>query len=77
MILNNIDDESIADSVWSSAHCTYYQSPGAYLRGARKPHYPVPAVLRYISWEYDWGDEQRGWKRGVYMHIRSYLRRQR
>lgn len=55
-ILNHIDDECIADTVWSSDHCTYYQTPGAYLRGARKPHYPVPALLhrKTVMTEYSW-----------------------
>lgn len=43
-ILNHIDDECIQDSVYSCDNMAYYQTVGAYLRGARKPHYPVPAT---------------------------------
>lgn len=43
-ILNHIDDAGIQDSVQSCRDMTYHQTPGAYLRGVRKPHYPVPAI---------------------------------
>lgn len=44
-ILNGIEDDCIQDTVISIENMTYYQSVGAYLRGARKPHYPVPSVF--------------------------------
>ena len=43
-ILNHIEDAEILDTVISCEDLSFYQSVGAYLRGARKPHYSVPAL---------------------------------
>jgi hypothetical protein len=42
MILNQLSDESIADTVLSPVRT---QSVGRYIRGWCKPHYPVPAII--------------------------------
>lgn len=57
-VLNGIEDVGIQDTVLACDNMAYYQSVGAYLRGARKPHYPVPAI-RYGTLLLNWKGSYR------------------